>query len=380
MSLPLWQIRIDGNIYEADTPTVRGWIQEGRILPADLVKLGTGDWMPVSQVPQFRIAPPAFVPPPPPGAPPAFQPSNVVPMVLDPLVFRQPVGGITAFLSVGLLLVSVFTPLMQAEGSDSGLSTYTLYGFLLGKSLCGIGCIAFFMAGLGQRRWMFLTGGCVILIGFCQLFLLTIPLGGTATLEEFRRSTGFLLTAPDISRIRLFWWTFSGVILSGAMMVQASLVRSPGEGLLLADAPLRYAGFGERFFAGILDLFWFGTIVLVLLNLPVTFLVMNLDSISPKVTGFIFLGLLLVALLLVSSMIVIFQQWFLATPGQMNRRIVILNAEKRRQVPSGRIMKRFASAFLSFLPLGLGFFWSAFDKRKQTWHDKIAGTVMVHLD
>ncbi|HKF94921.1 MAG TPA: RDD family protein, partial [Gammaproteobacteria bacterium] len=28
-------------------------------------------------------------------------------------------------------------------------------------------------------------------------------------------------------------------------------------------------------------------------------------------------------------------------------------------------------------PLGLGFLWIAFDKRKQGWHDKLAATVVV---
>jgi uncharacterized RDD family membrane protein YckC len=28
-------------------------------------------------------------------------------------------------------------------------------------------------------------------------------------------------------------------------------------------------------------------------------------------------------------------------------------------------------------PMCLGFLWIAFDKRKQGWHDKLAGTVVV---
>ncbi|HEY4989416.1 MAG TPA: AIR carboxylase family protein, partial [Opitutaceae bacterium] len=33
----------------------------------------------------------------------------------------------------------------------------------------------------------------------------------------------------------------------------------------------------------------------------------------------------------------------------------------------------------SVLALGLGFIWIAFDREKQGWHDKIAGTVVVRL-
>ncbi|WP_138223185.1 RDD family protein [Nibricoccus aquaticus] len=36
------------------------------------------------------------------------------------------------------------------------------------------------------------------------------------------------------------------------------------------------------------------------------------------------------------------------------------------------------AGFLSVLPAGLGFLWVAFDEEKQSWHDKVAGTVVVH--
>ena len=38
---------------------------------------------------------------------------------------------------------------------------------------------------------------------------------------------------------------------------------------------------------------------------------------------------------------------------------------------------RYLGYFISFLPLGLGFLWIAFDERKQGWHDKLAGTVVI---
>lgn len=40
------------------------------------------------------------------------------------------------------------------------------------------------------------------------------------------------------------------------------------------------------------------------------------------------------------------------------------------------IARSLASLFSAF-PLGLGFFWMAWDGRKQTWHDKIVGTIVV---
>jgi uncharacterized RDD family membrane protein YckC len=40
---------------------------------------------------------------------------------------------------------------------------------------------------------------------------------------------------------------------------------------------------------------------------------------------------------------------------------------------------RALGCFFSLIVVGLGFFWIAFDREKQGWHDKIAGTVVVKL-
>ncbi|MDQ6709383.1 MAG: RDD family protein [Candidatus Dormibacteraeota bacterium] len=38
---------------------------------------------------------------------------------------------------------------------------------------------------------------------------------------------------------------------------------------------------------------------------------------------------------------------------------------------------RYVGFVISSIPLGLGLIWAAFDKDKQGWHDKIAGTYVV---
>ena len=43
----------------------------------------------------------------------------------------------------------------------------------------------------------------------------------------------------------------------------------------------------------------------------------------------------------------------------------------------GRGLIRYLGKILSSLPLLLGFFWMLWDSEKQTWHDKIASTVVV---
>ncbi|PIP08224.1 MAG: hypothetical protein COX51_04865, partial [Syntrophobacteraceae bacterium CG23_combo_of_CG06-09_8_20_14_all_50_8] len=38
---------------------------------------------------------------------------------------------------------------------------------------------------------------------------------------------------------------------------------------------------------------------------------------------------------------------------------------------------RWIGYFISALPLYIGFLWVAFDGKKQGWHDKLAGTVVI---
>ena len=50
-----------------------------------------------------------------------------------------------------------------------------------------------------------------------------------------------------------------------------------------------------------------------------------------------------------------------------------------RPVDWATAIVRALGCFLSLIVFGLGFFWVAFDREKQSWHDKIAGTVVVRV-
>lgn len=41
--------------------------------------------------------------------------------------------------------------------------------------------------------------------------------------------------------------------------------------------------------------------------------------------------------------------------------------------------KRFVSAWVSLLCLGLGFFWILYDRDKLAWHDRLSGTRLIRL-
>ncbi|MFP5377579.1 MAG: RDD family protein [Acidimicrobiia bacterium] len=59
----------------------------------------------------------------------------------------------------------------------------------------------------------------------------------------------------------------------------------------------------------------------------------------------------------------------------MNIRVVDFATGGAIGVP--RALIRYVARFVSSLPCGLGYFWMLWDPEKQTWHDKLATTVVV---
>ncbi|QOD38848.1 RDD family protein [Candidatus Wolbachia massiliensis] len=68
---------------------------------------------------------------------------------------------------------------------------------------------------------------------------------------------------------------------------------------------------------------------------------------------------------------------FAATPGKLLLGLRVVDAQTFGKMTLKQATKRFFSFVLSVAPLFLGFIWSNFNNRCQTWHDKIAGTVVV---
>jgi uncharacterized RDD family membrane protein YckC len=75
--------------------------------------------------------------------------------------------------------------------------------------------------------------------------------------------------------------------------------------------------------------------------------------------------------------VVLFWIYRQATPGKMaiNARIV---DEKTGGKPStGQLVGRYLGYYVSILPLMLGIIWVGIDPRKQGFHDKLAGTLVI---
>ena len=74
---------------------------------------------------------------------------------------------------------------------------------------------------------------------------------------------------------------------------------------------------------------------------------------------------------------VLFWVYFQATPGKMAVGVKLIDANGRGKPTVGQCIGRYFAYIPSLLFFGLGFLWVVFDKRKQGWHDKLAGTLVI---
>ena len=132
-----------------------------------------------------------------------------------------------------------------------------------------------------------------------------------------------------------------------------------------------YAGFWIRFGALIIDLVVMG----IVLYVPLSFIYGEEYWVGDK---FIY-GFWDVMLGYVVPFVATIWFWlrFLGTPGKMATKLEIVDATTGEKMSTGQAIGRYFAYILAALPLCLGFIWVGIDKRKQGWHDKLAGTVVL---
>lgn len=65
------------------------------------------------------------------------------------------------------------------------------------------------------------------------------------------------------------------------------------------------------------------------------------------------------------------------TVGKKLLNIRVIDFNGGGPIGPGRALLRYVGRIISAIPCGLGYFWMLWDANKQTWHDKIAATVVV---
>lgn len=131
---------------------------------------------------------------------------------------------------------------------------------------------------------------------------------------------------------------------------------------------LEYAGFWIRAWAFFIDGF-----LIALVTTPLSSIIFGGAYIASVDLFMDFL----VSSLLPAAYVILFWVYNGATPGKMAISAKVVDAVTGAHPSAPRYIARYVGYLLSMLPLGLGFIWIAFDKRKQGWHDKLSGTVVV---
>ena len=141
-----------------------------------------------------------------------------------------------------------------------------------------------------------------------------------------------------------------------------------------AESDLEYAGFWVRVGASLID-----TILMMVIVVPVLSMIYGKGYWASEA---VFLGAWDLLFNYIFPAIVVIVFWIVksATPGKILLDISIVDAKTGGKPSNGQLIGRYFAYYVSVLPLMLGFIWVGFDKRKQGWHDKLAGTVVVKQD
>ena len=134
---------------------------------------------------------------------------------------------------------------------------------------------------------------------------------------------------------------------------------------------VEYAGFWVRVGAAIIDTLLLSIIILPVLTAIYGSAYWSSDRLIQGPADF------LVTWVAPAIAVVLFWIARQATPGKMAVGVRIVDAATGGKPTSGQLVLRYLGYYIAMLPLFIGIIWVAFDPRKQGWHDKIAGTVVV---
>ncbi len=134
---------------------------------------------------------------------------------------------------------------------------------------------------------------------------------------------------------------------------------------------VKYAGFWIRTGASLID-----TLLMLIIILPVMHIIYGTEYWMSEslIAGFwdLFFSYLMPAIA-----IIVFWVYKSATPGKMALNLSIVDAKTGNPASIRQLIIRYLSYYLSLLSLCLGFIWVGIDKKKQGFHDKISGTIVL---
>lgn len=141
-----------------------------------------------------------------------------------------------------------------------------------------------------------------------------------------------------------------------------------------AAGEIRYVGFWPRVGAALID-----SILILLVTSPLLVAIYGLAYFEQDAEGSFIKGPadFIISWFLPALISIAFWLRKQATPGKMAISAKVVDAKTGGTLSVGQSLLRYLGYFVALLPLGLGILWVAFDARKQGWHDKLAGTVVI---
>ena len=137
------------------------------------------------------------------------------------------------------------------------------------------------------------------------------------------------------------------------------------------DNDLKYVGFWKRTVAVLVD-----TFLIILVTLPILIWAYGIEYFNdePKEKGLLDL---IINYVFPTIAVILLWKYYQATPGKMIFKATIVDAKTGGKPTLKQWIIRYLGYFVSLIPFGLGYFWVAFDKKKQGFHDKLANTVVI---
>ena len=132
-----------------------------------------------------------------------------------------------------------------------------------------------------------------------------------------------------------------------------------------------YVGFWPRFGTSIID-----SIIIIAITFPILYLIYGGDyfDFEESVQG---IPDFIISYLFPLVATILFWIYKCATPGKIALSVKIVDAKTGNNPTVSQSIIRYVGYCVSLIPFGFGFLCIAWDSKKQGWHDKMAGTVVI---
>jgi len=175
----------------------------------------------------------------------------------------------------------------------------------------------------------------------------------------------------------------SPVQVPQAQPPQAQPLATPQANNASSSSTITYTGFGQRFLALLIDIVIL-TVVNIIIGTAITlsFVLTGLlkEQGAPIIQTLVSLLTMILTMLINTGYLVFFTAKKGQTLGKKAMKIKVVH-EETQQFPgfAHAFLRETIGRFLSGVLLFLGYFWMIWDKKKQSWHDKLGKTIVIKV-